>query len=135
MSVSTTALPGDTASGRSGPSIWRRVLYPRSPFGLVARFSATHKRTETVSGPPQSQTRSLEGSGSQTDPLTPWYNVRAGIIPFRYSPHLLGGKGTSHIGWETGELTSKGEKIRVSHLAPHPAHAFPTAERLVVVVS
>ena len=81
------------------------------------------------------QNRYLEGSGSQTDPLTPWYNVRAGIIPFRYSPRLLGGKGTSHIGWETGELTSKGKKIRVSHLAPHPAHAFPTAERLVVVVS
>ena len=39
MSVSTTPLPGDTASGRSGPSIWRRVLYPRSPFGLVARLS------------------------------------------------------------------------------------------------
>ena len=40
---------GDTASGRSGPGIWRRVLYPHSPFGLVARLSATHKRAQTVS--------------------------------------------------------------------------------------
>jgi len=46
-------LCGDTASGRSGPSIWRRVLYivPPSPFGLVARLAATHKRAENVSGP------------------------------------------------------------------------------------
>jgi hypothetical protein len=41
-------------------------------------------------------TRSFEGSGSQTDPQKPWYHGRAGIIPFRYSPDLLGGKGTSH---------------------------------------
>ncbi len=40
----------------------------------MARLSATHKRAQTVSGPPQSPNRSLEGSGSQTDPLTPWYN-------------------------------------------------------------
>ena len=44
------------------------VLYPQYPFGLVARVSATHKRDHTVAGPPQSPTRSLEGSGSQTDP-------------------------------------------------------------------
>jgi hypothetical protein len=37
---------------------------PPLPFGLVARLSATHKRAQTVSGPPQSPTRSLEGSGS-----------------------------------------------------------------------
>ena len=59
----------------------RRALYPHSPFGLVARLSATHKRAQTVSGPPQSLTRSNEVSGSQTDPLTPWYNGRAGIMP------------------------------------------------------
>ena len=56
----------------------------------MARLAATHKRAQTVSGPPQSPTRSLEGSRSQTDPLTPWYNGRAGIIPFRYSPDLVG---------------------------------------------
>jgi hypothetical protein len=27
---------------------WRRVLYPHSPFGLVARVSATHKRDQTL---------------------------------------------------------------------------------------
>jgi hypothetical protein len=37
------------------------------------------KRAQIVSGPPQSPTRSLEVSGSQTDHLTPWYNGRAGI--------------------------------------------------------
>ena len=34
------------------------VLYPHSLFGLVARDSATHKRDQTVAGPPQSPTRS-----------------------------------------------------------------------------
>jgi hypothetical protein len=29
--------------------------------------------------------------------LTPWYDGRAEIIPFRYLPVLLGGKGTSHV--------------------------------------
>jgi hypothetical protein len=38
----------------------------------VARLSATHKRAQTVSGLPQSLTRSFEVSGSQTDLLTPW---------------------------------------------------------------
>ena len=60
---------------------------PLSPFGLVARLSATHKRAQTVSGPPQSPIRSLEVSGSQTDLLTPL-------------------------------------------VESHPAHVFPTAERL-----
>ena len=40
-----------TASGHSWPSIWRRVLYPHSPFGHVARLSATHKRTVRQSAP------------------------------------------------------------------------------------
>jgi hypothetical protein len=43
-SVSSTPLPGDTASGRSWPSIWRRVLYPHSSFGLVARLSEEERR-------------------------------------------------------------------------------------------
>ncbi len=30
---------------------WTRSLYPHSPFGLVARVSATHKRDQTVEGP------------------------------------------------------------------------------------
>ena len=40
-------------------------LYPHFPFGLVARVAATHKRDKTVAGPPQSPTRSFEGSGSR----------------------------------------------------------------------
>jgi hypothetical protein len=32
------ALSGDTAPGRTGSTIWRRVLYPHSPFGHVARL-------------------------------------------------------------------------------------------------
>jgi hypothetical protein len=83
--VSTTPLQGDTAAGHSWPSIggnWRQVLYPHSAFGLVVRVSATHKRNQTVAGPPQSPTRSFEGSGSQTDPQPTWYNGRAGIMIF-----------------------------------------------------
>ena len=34
------------------------------------------ERDQTVSGPHQSPTLSLEVSGSQTDRLTPWYNGR-----------------------------------------------------------
>ena len=37
-----------------------------------------------------------EVSGSQTNVLTPWYDGRAEIIPFRYLPALFGGKGISH---------------------------------------
>ena len=60
------------ASGHSGVGAEHMAAstIPHSPFGLVVRLSATHKRaqTQTVSGPPQSPTRSLEVSGSQTDP-------------------------------------------------------------------
>ena len=77
--------------GTRGPALVASTI-PHSPFGLVARVSATHKRDQTVAGPPQSPTRSVEGSGSQTDPQPPWYNGRAGIIPFQYSPDLLGGR-------------------------------------------
>jgi hypothetical protein len=51
-------------------------------------ISAIHKSAQTVYGPPQSPTRSLEVSGSLTDPLTPLYRGRAGIIPFQYSQGL-----------------------------------------------
>ena len=54
-------------------------------------------------------------SGSQPDLLTPWYDGRAEIIPFRYLPVLLGGKGTSHVGWDTGGLPSQGKKLRASN--------------------
>ena len=112
---------------------WRRVLYPHSPFGLVARVSATHKRDQTVAGPPQSPPRSFEGSGSQTDPQPPWYNRRAGIIPFRCSPDLLGGKGTSHVGWDTGGLPSRGKKY-VNRTPPGPCvpHGGTLRRRRVV---
>ena len=72
-SVSTTPLQGDT----SWPSIGGEYNYPLSVQPCGTR-SATHKRDQTVAGPPQSPTRSLEGSGSQTDPQLPWYNGRAG---------------------------------------------------------
>ena len=35
-------------------------------------------------GPPQSPIRSFEVLGSQTDLLTPWYEGREQIIPFRW---------------------------------------------------
>ena len=36
--------------------------------------------------------------------------VCAEIIPFRYLPVLLGGKGTSHIGWDTGDCNPTEKK-------------------------
>jgi hypothetical protein len=82
-----------------------------------------HKRAQTASGPSQSPSRSLETarpggtclqpgakvSGSPTDLLTPWYDGRAEIIPFQYLPVLPGGKGTSLVGWDTGNLPSQGK--------------------------
>jgi hypothetical protein len=47
--------------------------------------------------------------------LTPWYDGWAEIIPFRCLPVLLGGKGTSHVGWDTGDLPSQGKKLRASN--------------------
>ena len=88
-------------------------------FGHVARLGGwvnKHKGAQTAIGPSQSPSRSLETarpvgrasaldlcpgakvSGTQTDLLTPWYDVWAEIIPFQYSPVLFGGKGTSHVG-------------------------------------
>jgi molybdopterin converting factor small subunit len=40
------ALSGNTASARSGSSIWRRVLYPHSPFGHVARICGEEEEEE-----------------------------------------------------------------------------------------
>ena len=65
------------------------------PQKIRPRWVPNRLRSSPITVTP---TRSLEVSGSQTDPLTPWYNGRAGIIPFQYSPGLLRGKGTSHVG-------------------------------------
>ena len=86
-----------------------------------------HKGAQTAISPSHSPSRSLETartlgracaldfcpgakvSGSQTDLLTPWYDGWAEVFPFRYLPVLLGGKGTSHVGWDTGDLPYQGE--------------------------
>jgi hypothetical protein len=93
-----------TASTIPPLSVW-----PCGPPGRVGK----HKGAQTAIGPSQSPSRSLETarpvgrasaldlcpgakvSGSQTDLLTPWYDGRAEIIPFRYLPVLIGGKGTN----------------------------------------
>jgi len=62
--------------------------------------------------------------GSQTDLLTPLYDGRAEIIPFRYLPVLLGGKGTSHIGWDTGDLP---REKNCGYRTP-PVPGFPETE-------
>jgi len=79
-----------------------------------------HRGAQISIGPSQSPSRSLETaprgtclrpgakvSGSQTDLVTPWYDGRAEIIPFQYLPVLLSGNGTSHAGWDTGDLSSQ----------------------------
>jgi hypothetical protein len=58
--------------------------------------------------PPQ-----VEVSGSQTNLLTPWYDGRAEIIPFRYLPVLLGGNGMSHVGWALVTCHPRVKKLRV----------------------
>jgi len=114
----------------------RRILYPHFPFGLVARLSATHKRAQTVAGPPQSLTRSLEVSGSPTDFLTPWYNGRAGTNPFQYSPcrsrqkdpatnsdpNVIAGK------YGSSNIAVKKQKKRKPQFSPNP-HEDPTSSQ------
>jgi hypothetical protein len=118
--------------GARAPALTASTLPPLSvwPFGPPWRVGK-HKRAQITIGPSQSPSRSLETarpvgrasalvlcpgakvSGSQTDLLTPWYDGWAEIIPFRYLPVLLGGKGTSHVGWDTGDLP--GKKLRASN--------------------
>ena len=97
---------------------------PTLRLALWHAFWQHTRGRKTVAGTQQSPTRSLEGSGSQPDPLTPWYNGRAGIIPFRYSPDLLGGKGTSHVGGDKGDLQVPGGKN--TGIEPHPAYVLNT---------
>ncbi len=64
-------------------------------------------------------------------------------MPFRYLPILLGGKGKSQVGWDTGDLLSQGKKLRYGHRTPRlvypsPPHGGPISEQgsgIVVVVS
>ena len=55
-----------------------------------------------------------KGSGSQIDLLTLWHDGRAEIIPFRYMPVLLGGKGISHVGWDERESVER-ERVDMEH--------------------
>jgi hypothetical protein len=87
---------------------------PTLPLALWHALTATHKRAQTVSGPSQSLIHSLEVSGSQTGLLNPGTKGGSDSIPFRYPPVLLGGKGTSHVGWDKGDLPSQGGKLRRS---------------------
>jgi hypothetical protein len=62
-----------------------------------------------------------EVSGFPTDLRTPRHDGRAEIIPFQNMPALLGGKGISYVGLDTGDLPSQGERLRVSNLnRPRP---------------
>ena len=116
--------PALTASTMPPLSVW-----PCGPPWRVGR----HKGAQTAIGPSQSPNRSLETarpvgrasaldlcpgaevSGSHTDLLTPWYDGWAEIIPFRYLSVLLGGKGTSHVGCDTGDMPSQGKQLRASN--------------------
>jgi hypothetical protein len=51
------ALSSNNAPGCTGSSICRRVLYPHSPFGQLARLCG-HKGAQTSIGPSQSSSRS-----------------------------------------------------------------------------
>jgi hypothetical protein len=66
----------------------------RHPFVRPNHLAAPSRRRAPWDVPPPW----AKVSGSQTDLLTPWYDGRAEIIPFRYLPVLLGGKGTLQVG-------------------------------------
>ena len=78
--MSTTPLSGDTASGRSWPSTWRRALYPHSRLALWHAFRQ-HTR------------------GPRPSPVRP--NHRPALSRFRdpkpipWSPGTTGGPGTT----------------------------------------
>jgi hypothetical protein len=88
-----------------------------------------HKGTQASVSQYQSNSRSLEtarpvGCASALgrrflDPnrsLDPWHDGRADIIPFRYMPVLLRGKGISHVGWDTDDLPCCPHLWRISAL-------------------
>jgi hypothetical protein len=115
--------------GTRGPALAASTIPPLSVRPCGTRFSNTHE------GPNRCRSAPI------TDPLFRGFGIpnrstsslvqRAGRdIPFRHSPDLLGGKETSHVG--TGDLPSRGKNTGIE---PHPAHAFPTEERFVVVVA
>jgi hypothetical protein len=54
-------------------------------------------------------------SGSQPDLPTPGTTGGPRSFLEGIMPVLLGGKGTSHVGWDTGDLPSQGKKLRVSN--------------------
>ena len=82
---------------------------PQSLFGHVARLADTRGLRQPFVRPNHlaapSRRRALWDVPPSLGPnRSPWYDGRAEIIPFRYLPVLLGGKGTSHVGWYTGDL-------------------------------
>ena len=97
----------------------RAPAYDGEYYTPTLRLAMWHA-WRTQGGPSQSPSRSLETSlsparprgtclrpgakvsGSQTDLLPPWYDGRAEITG-RYR------KGTSHVGWGTGDLPSQEE--------------------------
>ena len=123
MSLSTTPLSGDTASGRSWPSIWRRVLYPNSPFGLVARLSSTHEGPDRLRSAPITDplSRGFGIPNRSPDPLV----QRAGRDhPF---PVFTGSPGRER---DVARRTCHVRREKNTGIEPLPAHLSPTAERL-----
>jgi hypothetical protein len=110
--------------GARAPALTASTLTPLSvwPCGPPWRVGK-HKGAQTAIGPSRSPSRSLEtarpvGRVSALDLCpgakvsgshTPWYDGWAEIITFRYLPVLLGGKGTSHVSLDTGDLPSQGK--------------------------
>jgi hypothetical protein len=70
--------------GARGPAYGGEYYTPTLHLALWHAFRQ-HTRGPRPSGPPQSPTRSCEVSGSQTHPLTPWYNERESICMYVYT--------------------------------------------------
>ena len=87
--------------GISTSKAWSKSSWPPlsvRPCGTRSSFSNT-RGTKPLPVRPNHRPALLRVRDPKPiPPQPPWYNGRAGIIPFRYSPDLLGWKGTSHVG-------------------------------------
>ena len=64
--------------GTRGPAYGGEYYTPTLRLSLWHTFQQ-HTRGTRLAGPPQSPTSSFEGSGSQTDPPTPWRGKRSPV--------------------------------------------------------
>jgi hypothetical protein len=120
------ALSGNTASGRTGPAYDGEYYTPTLRFAMWHAFADTRGLRHPFVQPNYLAAPSRRrapwdvpppwGEGFVIPNRSPDPLVRRASRdhPFLIPPVLFGGKGTSHVGWDTGDLPSQGKKLRVS---------------------